>query len=60
MNNENFDEKFDEKIIENEKNKINKIFDCDANFELLNIKIIDSKNVKENVKFEIANFDFLI
>ena len=48
-----FDKKFDKNIeIEKVKNKINKVFDCDANFELWNKKIIDSENVKK------INFDF--
>ena len=43
--------------IEKIKNEINKIFDCDAIFELSNKKIIDDDDVK---KFEITNFDFFI
>ena len=68
--NECFDEISDETIIDrkNEKNEINKVFDCDADFELSNKKIIDSddvidsNDVKNEIKkideFEIIDFDF--
>ena len=53
-----FDVKKNEKIIDrkNEKNEINdKVFDCDANFELTNKIVIDSENVK-NSKQRISTF----
>ena len=43
-----FDVKKNENIeIENVKNEINRIFDCDANFKLLIEKIIDCDDVKK-------------
>ena len=47
----------------NEKNKIDKVFDFDANFELVNKMIVNWNDVKneikkEIIKFETTNFDF--
>ena len=59
-------ENFDEAIIDrkDEKNEMNRIFDCDANFELSNKKIIDCDDVEDEVEkvneLETTDFDFLI